>query len=164
MKTLYLLRHAHAEQPTSATLDDHERALSARGELEAENLGHFMKDQRLFPDGVFCSTSVRTKDTLRLACRTLGIEKIVTRFDRALYLAEPDIIRDEIEAADDRFQSLMIVGHNPGLEDLAEKLARHGGQEIGKFPPCTLAVFDLDIEDWHDFMPRKARLKTLFMP
>lgn len=167
MKTLYLLRHAHSEQPASAGLDDHDRMLSARGVMEAENLGAFMKEQRLELDAVFCSTSARTKETLRIALRGLfgaAPVGITMRFDRTLYLAEPDLIRDEIESADDHFQSLMIVGHNPGLEDLAERLARHGGQEIGKFPPCTLAIFDVNIGDWRDFMPKKAKLKTLFMP
>ncbi|MDE1153460.1 MAG: histidine phosphatase family protein [Micavibrio sp.] len=166
MKTIYLLRHAHADPAPNAATDDHDRTLSARGEREAENLGAFMKDQKLVPDAMFCSTSTRTRETARIAFRQLFGDRapVATRFDRLFYLAAPESIIEEIETADNRYNTLLVVGHNPGLEDMAELLARAGGQEIGGFPPCTLAAFTLDIDAWHNFNPRKAKLKTVFMP
>jgi len=166
MKTLYLLRHAHAEPIETAAMDDHDRVLSARGQREAENLGAFMKDQHLVPDAMFCSTAARTRETARIAFLQLFGPRapVASRFDRLFYLASPDTIVEEIEMADDKYSALLVVGHNPGFEDLAEKMAKAGGQQIGGFPPCALAAFTLDIDTWQDFEPRKAALKTVFMP
>ncbi len=166
MKTLYLLRHAHSDPAPSPAVDDHDRLLSARGEMESENVGNFMKEQGLAPDALFCSTSIRTRDTVRIAFGVLFGNKVpvATRFDREFYLAPPELILDEVQEADNRFSALMVVGHNPGLEDLAEKLARASGQMIGKFPPSTLAVFTADVDDWREFTAKKAVLKTVFMP
>jgi len=165
MKTLYLLRHAHSD-PAELGQDDHDRTLSARGEHESENLGDFMREQNLFPDAAFCSTSTRTRETLRIATARLfgGQGGLSPRFEKSLYLAHPETILDEIREADDRFDSIVIVGHNPGLEDIAEKLAEAHGETIGKFPPSTLAVFECDIDEWQNFSVRKTRLKTVFMP
>jgi phosphohistidine phosphatase len=167
MKTLCLLRHAHSEHATSHDMDDHDRVLSARGQLEAENVGAFMKEQGILPDALFCSSSVRTVETARIAFAELfkgGMDRLASRFDRNFYLAPPDIIMDEIREADDRYSNIIVVGHNPGLEDLAEKLARGSGQMIGKFPPSALAVFTCDVDKWSDFSAKKAQLKTVFMP
>ena len=167
MKTLCLLRHAHSDPAASHDIDDHDRVLSVRGLMEAENVGAFMKEQRITPDAMFCSSSTRTKETARVALAELykgGMDSIATRFDRDLYLAPPDVIMDEVREADDRFGMLLIVGHNPGLEDLAEKLARAGDEMIGKFPPSALAVFACDVDKWRDFSAKKVKLKTVFMP
>ncbi len=166
MKTIYLLRHAHAEAPAGPAMDDHDRPLSARGIAEAENCGAFMHEQNLKPDLMLCSTSVRTRETARLVLDIVfeGDADIESRFERSLYLADPDNIIDEIHNADDRFERLLLVGHNPGFEDMAEKMARATAQEIGRFPPCTLAVFNIEIDKWQQFAPKKARLKTVFMP
>lgn len=167
MKTLCLLRHAHSEPAASVDVDDHDRVLSVRGLMEAENVGAFMKEQNILPDALFCSSSIRTRETARIALSGLfkgGMDSIASRFDRDLYLAPPDIIADEIREADDRFSRLLVVGHNPGFEDLAEKLARAGGEVIGKFPPSALAVFACDIDKWRDFSAKKTKLTTVFMP
>jgi phosphohistidine phosphatase len=167
MKTLYLLRHAHSDPSPSPEVDDHDRLLSARGEMESENLGAFMKEHGHVPDALFCSTSLRTRDTVRIAFDVLfpnGKAPVATRFDREFYLADAELILDEVQEADNRFSRLLVVGHNPGFEDLAERLARAGGQVIGKFPPSTMAVFTADVDDWRDFTPKKAVLKTVFMP
>lgn len=167
MKTLCLLRHAHSDPATTPDMDDHDRVLSARGKLEAENVGAFMKEQGILPDMMFCSSSARTVETARIAFAELfkgGMESLASRFDRDFYLAPPEVIMDEIREADDRYSKLIVIGHNPGLEDLAEKLARAGGEVIGKFPPSALAVFTCDVEKWQDFSRKKVQLKTVFMP
>ena len=167
MKTLCLLRHAHSDHATTPEMDDHDRVLSARGQREAENVGAFMKEQRILPDAMFCSSSVRTVETARIAFAELfrgGMDSLASRFDRDFYLAPPEVIMDEVREADDRYSHIIVVGHNPGLEDLAEKLARGSDQVIGKFPPSALAVFTCDVDKWQDFSPKKAQLKTVFMP
>jgi phosphohistidine phosphatase len=166
MKTLCLLRHAHSDHALPG-MDDHDRLLSQRGEREAENVGAFMKEQGILPDALLSSTSVRTKDTARIALEVLfrgGKGDVSKRFERNLYLAPPDIITDEIRDTEDRFSRLLVIGHNPGFEDLAEKLASSTGEMIGKFPPAALAVFDCDIDDWRSFAAKHARLRLVFMP
>jgi phosphohistidine phosphatase len=166
MKTLYLLRHAHSDSAEPGQ-DDHDRGLSARGEQESDNVGAFMKEQGLVPDALFCSTSVRTKETVRLSFARIfrpGKDGIMSRYDRSFYLAPLDVLVEEIRDADDHFSRLLVVGHNPGLEDLAEKLAVAGGQSIGKFPPSALAAFTCEIEGWRDFSAKTCKLKKLFMP
>lgn len=166
MKTLYILRHAHSESAEPGQ-DDHDRILSARGEQESDNVGAFMKEQNLVPDALFCSTSTRTRETVRIAFARIfkpGRDGIMTRYDRSFYLAPLDVLMDEIRDADDHFSRLLIVGHNPGLEDLSEKLASFGGEGIGKFPPSALAAFSCEIDRWHDFSPKSCKLKKLFMP
>ncbi|HYD17545.1 MAG TPA: histidine phosphatase family protein [Patescibacteria group bacterium] len=165
MKTLYLLRHAHADAAELGQ-DDHDRRLSPRGETESENLGAFMKQQNLYPESAACSTSLRTRETLRIAAAKLfdGQGGLSARYERSLYLAHPETIIDEVREADDRFASLMIVGHNPGLEDIAERMAEGCAAHIGKFPPATLVVFECDIGKWEEFSLKKLRLKTVFMP
>lgn len=148
-------------------MDDHDRLLSPRGEMEAENAGLHMKQLMLFPDALISSSAVRTRETARLVFDALygeGRHGVSCRFTRELYLAPPDVIVDEIRQAEDRFSCLLAVGHNPGFEDLAEKLAHTGGQAIGKFPPAALAVFDVDIQRWQDFTARAAKLRLVFMP
>lgn len=166
MKTLYLLRHAHA-QSAEPRMDDHDRALSPRGETEARNAGAFMKEQGLVPDAMLCSSSARTKDTARIVFEVMfdgGRVPVAATVDRALYLATPRGILEEIAGADDRHDRLLVIGHNPGMEDLAEALAGASGQVIGKFPPSALAVFISDAEKWEDFSVETAKLKTVFMP
>lgn len=166
MKTLYLLRHAHSDS-ADAGMDDHDRPLSTRGEQESDNAGAFMKEQGLVPDALFCSTSERTRETVRFVFARIfkpGRDGIMSRYDRSFYLAPVDVLLEEIRDADDHFSKLLVVGHNPGLEDLAERLAAPGGQSIGKFPPSALAAFSCDIGRWHDFSVKSCKLKKLFMP
>jgi phosphohistidine phosphatase len=167
MKTLCLLRHAHADPVPTPGTDDHDRLLSPRGEIEAENAGVYMREHRIFPDALVCSSSARTKETARIAFDALFAPEghgVSCRYTRDFYLAPPDVILDEIRQTEDRFACLLAVGHNPGFEDLAEKLAHGAGQSIGRFPPCALAVFDADIDSWRDFSARKVKLRLAFMP
>ena len=166
MKTLCLLRHAHSDPAPSRDVDDHDRTLSARGEQEAQNVGAFMKEQRIVPDAMLCSSSLRTKETARIAFDVIfgSRNEVASRFTRDLYLAPPEIIVDEIRTADDDRSCLLVVGHNPGFEDLAEKLAQANGEMIGKFPPAAMAVFTCNTGKWRDFSARQAKLKLVFMP
>ncbi|MBI1215882.1 MAG: hypothetical protein GC185_08700 [Alphaproteobacteria bacterium] len=164
MKTVYLFRHAHAEHPGPA-MDDHDRPLSARGEAEAENAGAFFKEQGIAPDLVLCSSSLRTVQTLKLALAALDAQsEVQSRFERKFYLAARETLLDEIQEADDAFSRLMIVGHNPGMGELAEKLCAATGEEIMGFPPAAFAAFTCDVESWEDFKPKHAKLALVYMP
>lgn len=166
MKTLYLLRHAHTESAAPGQ-DDHDRILSPRGLEEARNVGLYMKEQGLVPDAMLCSSSVRTTETAKLVFEVLfdgGKVPVASSIDRDYYLATPRTLFDGVTQADDRFESLIVIGHNPGMGDLAATLAGAGGQDIGGFPPAALAAFTCETGTWENFSLDAAKLKALFMP
>lgn len=164
MKTLYLLRHAHALAEAPPMLGDHERVLSAKGAQEAENLGLFMKEQDILPDYILSSSSVRTIQTARIVMSSVFDtegRRIDTRFDRSLYLADPGTIISTIREVNEDYENLLVIGHNPGMAELAHHLS-HG--TVKEFPPCTFAVFETTAEGWDDFDTGKIELKKVFIP
>lgn len=164
MKTLYLLRHAHATAEAPPLMGDHERILSEQGAMEAEKVAAFMKDSGILPDFVLSSSSVRTIQTARII---MGVildtegRRIDTRFDRGLYLAEPAVIAEDIAATDNRYGHLLVVGHNPGMGDLAMRLSDGA---ITSFPTASLAAFTADIDDWQALTPEYLKLTASFTP
>ena len=139
MRELILLRHAHADpaMPGQADLD---RGLSAEGVAEAEAAGRWLAENGYVPDAVLCSPSRRTRETLEIALRTIGY--VDQRIEPSIYEATPGTL---IALADTNVQTgrLMIVGHNPGLEQLAALM--HSGQsgDYRGMPPGGVAVLSL---------------------
>lgn len=169
MRRLLLLRHAKAE-PHAA--DDHKRALIERGRKDSARLGRFLRDEVYLPDLVLSSDSRRTRQTLDIALPETGAKPQV-QYLRELYLAEPEVIFSVIRRAADKAGVLMIVGHNPGLEQAALALAamplekrlrkRYDAMDE-KFPTCALAVIDFDVGAWADVMPGLGELDAFVRP
>jgi phosphohistidine phosphatase len=145
-------------------MDDHDRPLSARGQMEAENAGLFLKQQGIAaPDLVYCSSALRTMQTLDYALNTLEAEDMPQTVDRRFYLAARETLLEEIQNADDEFSRLMIVGHNPGMGELAQELA--GGRDgVPAFPPAALAIFTCDVGNWADVTAAETELATFYSP
>ena len=144
VKTLLLLRHAKSAWNDPA-LDDHERPLNERGRRDAPRMGELIREYRLLPDIVISSDAERahlTAEAVARAARYAG--EIV--LDRRLYLASPADIVDLLQEVRPDARTVMIVGHNPGLEDLVEHLT--GEQQ--DLPTATLAQIDLPIDEWRD--------------
>lgn len=167
MKTLYLLRHAAAEQNAPAPFTDHERALSPEGEAEAGAVGEYLRALP-FPAQVLSSSSVRTLQTVRAVYgRILKDEgqKVFSHFDRKLYLAPADLLLDAIRATDDINDVLLVAAHNPGVAELAHILSRGAlADHTQDFVPATLAVFSVDAKSWGDVAPGAVALKDVFTP
>lgn len=156
MKRLLLLRHAKAAQDVGE--GDHARALTDRGRRDAALMGHAMDVRGYLPDSVICSTSQRTTQTWDLLSVELAKSPPVA-FRKELYLASPRQILEQIHQTDAAVRSLLVIGHNPGMEECATRLARkpvsksesHKLQDMReKFPTCALAVLDFDAEAWSD--------------
>lgn len=171
MKRLILLRHAKAE-PDKAGLDDRDRALTDRGRADAIRMGQFLREEGCVPDLVFCSSAERTRQTFELVLPQLGKLPGVTALDE-LYLARWLTIINQIRLAPKTAAALMVVGHNPGLEDCARKLARPPGDAQGrrlheamraKFPTGAAAVFDFVIADWSLVAPGEGELEFFASP
>lgn len=143
MLTLMLLRHAKAKRPEG--VEDFDRKLSRRGREAAGRLGTTLREANLVPDLVLCSAARRTRETWELVAPGLG-RAVPTREVRALYLAGPAKIMEQVHKVADDTPRVMVVGHNPGIATLA---ARLGGTEL-EFPTCALAVITFDQPRWRD--------------
>ncbi|HEX6610982.1 MAG TPA: histidine phosphatase family protein [Hyphomicrobiaceae bacterium] len=164
MLTLYLFRHAKSAWD-DPSLADFDRPLATRGESAAPAMAAYMKAKGLQPDLVLCSAARRTRDTWALMAGTLGQPR--TTYLDEIYEAEPSALATTIRRAPSDARRLMLIGHNPGLEDLAHGLIASGDRDgrkalAEKFPTAALAVIDFDIETWRDLAPATGRL-TLFM-
>ena len=154
MKRLFLLRHAKAERDGKG--GDETRALAPRGREDSVRMGRFLNEEVYVADLVLCSSAVRTRETLALILPQLNVKPAVKYLDE-LYLAEVDTILGLVRHTRDTTGSLMIIGHNPGLEDCARSLVRppedrklrRSYEAMGeKFPTGALAVIDFDAAKW----------------
>lgn len=160
MKTLYLLRHAKAASD-SPTFEDRDRALNERGKKDAAAVAQAMKARDYIPDIILCSSARRTQETCRLVQETIEPDVLV-RYDAGLYLATDREILEAVQGLEEEFRSALVIGHNPGLEELAMQLARKGGPP--KFPTAALAVFEFGLEMWRDVAPRRGTYTDYLTP
>lgn len=166
MLTLMLLRHAKAEQHGRG--NDAARKLTSKGEAGAAALGAHMAELGILPDFALVSAAARTRGTLEFFVQGAGVA-IPARFEESLYNASDLQLRDTLRIVDAKVATLIIIGHNPGIMDLASLLARHGdaadlGRLNERFPPCALAVIAFDVETWSDARTSGGRLDLLLMP
>ena len=144
MKTLLVLRHAKSSWNDSA-LDDHERPLNQRGRRDAPRMGKLVREYGVIPDVVISSDAVRARLTAEAVAEAFryGGEILL---DPHLYLAGPAEILPLLQRLRENAETVMIVGHNPGLEQLVEQLT--GKQQ--DLPTAALAQIGLPIDRWRD--------------
>ena len=160
MRTLLLLRHAKSSWADVGTRD-HERALNARGEATAPRMAELLRDQALIPDLILSSSAVRARRTAEIVAATLGLSEDHLGTSEDLYLASPGTILDVVRGRAGDADKVLVVGHNPGIEDLVEAFV--GWSEV--MPTAALAAFRLDIDSWHDLAPMSpAELLGLWRP
>jgi phosphohistidine phosphatase len=166
MTTLHLLRHAKSSWADDR-LADRDRPLAPRGERAARRLAEHLRQQRISPSKVLCSTARRARDTLALVAPAFGPGTEVSLED-GLYAASGESLLRRLRRVPAGTESVMLVGHNPGLQDLAVTLAR-GGAELGRlatrYPTAALATLRLrDGVTWPDLGPGDADLAGLVVP
>lgn len=169
MKRLYLLRHAKAVPP-DPRLEDHDRELTVRGMHDAGAMARYMRKNGFMPDLVLSSTAARTRQTAELVLREMEAR---ADYRAALYLAEPGKILALVQAASNSVAGVMVVGHNPGMEELATLLAREPVRRKErarrdvleeKYPTAALAVLEFDVEKWRDLRPGEGELVDFVRP
>jgi phosphohistidine phosphatase len=144
MKTLLILRHGKSSWK-DPDLDDHDRPLNKRGRRDAPRMGRLLRELDLVPDLIVSSTARRAHDTADAAADAAGYaDEVCTNTE--LYHASPMTWIDELRQVSDIHQSVLLVGHNPGLEELVETLT----DESESLPTAALAQVTLPIDSWSD--------------
>ncbi len=168
MKILGLLRHAKSDWDDT-NQRDFDRGLNARGRLGAELIGAHIRDHGITWDRVIASPAVRVKLTLNSA-----LPDVSAIYDQRLYLASFDTIAETIEAhagnGAAEAKTILICGHNPGLQDVLLELVAPGKENdlfreaVVKFPTAAYAVLECEIERWADLKRYCAKLVHLARP
>jgi phosphohistidine phosphatase len=165
MGKLYLLRHAKAV-PQSAGRPDRDRPIEKRGREDASALARWIADHELRADLILCSPARRTRETLELIVPAFRCAPEI-RYEDALYLADADRLLGRLRDIPDRARRVMVVGHNPGLQELAQALSDADGKMADRLaanlPTTGLACFEIVVE-WAALRRRAARLTALVTP
>lgn len=164
-KTLILFRHAKSSWEEN--VEDHDRPLADRGRKASPLMARWLVEEKLIPALTLVSTSRRTQETWTLLSSEIG--KMQKRDNADIYEAPAGRILDVIHGVEPSVDRLMVVGHNPGLEDLAALLMKDDGGEAGsrltrKFPTAAIAVLALPIDDWTELAPGIASLEQFVSP
>ncbi len=165
MHALHLLRHAKSSWPDE-DLDDHDRPLSKRGRRDAEAIARHLAKRGGAPDLVLSSTAARARATLEPLLDRLKPRRVL--LDRDLYLTPGAKLLEHLREAGEDVGTALLVGHNPGLHELALLLADPDSPvELpplsGKFPTCALASYRFGSE-WRRLKPHAATLIAYVTP
>jgi phosphohistidine phosphatase len=149
MRRVYLLRHAKSSWK-DRSLADRDRPLAGRGKRAAKAVAGRLQAEGIRLDLVLCSPARRASETLERVEAAFG-DQVEARLDEALYGANEAELLARLRALPDEVDSVMVIGHNPGLEELALALASEGAQLARmreKFPTAALATIDLPTNSW----------------
>lgn len=160
MKTLFIMRHAKSSWK-DPRLDDHRRPLNKRGKKTAPTMGQRLKEKGVQLDVIVSSDARRAVDTAASVAGVLGLSSEDIREMPELYHASPDRILDIVKAFPDHWKQVMLVGHNPGLTELAN---RYLSPPIASIP--TAGIVELRFESllWREIEPACLGLSWLDFP
>lgn len=176
MKTLGLFRHAKSDWG-DAVARDFDRPLNKRGRKAATLMGEHIRDHGLQTgqhwDRILASPAARAAETIERAAQGIGYpsaKNFAVNWDRRIYLASSATLIDLLRETDNRLSSVMLVGHNPGLEDLIFDLVPDDGTSplrdmvMEKYPTATFSVLALDIAHWAELTENCGRLLHMARP
>lgn len=157
-KRLILMRHAKSDW-SSAAKGDHDRPLNGRGRLSATALGDWLRTKKIIPDQALISSATRTRETfarLGVACDT--------EFQKGLYLAEPNEMLASLRNASG--DTVLMIGHNPGIAELAEILVAQPPEHSRFFdyPTGATLVVDFAIDGWDALKPSSGDVQEFVIP
>jgi len=149
MKTLLLMRHAKSSW-NNARLSDYERPLNERGRHDAPRMGELLRREGLIPDLIIASSAKRAATTAELVALELSLDSDI-RYTEKLYLAEPNAYITLARQLDNEIETLLMVGHNPGVQELVEWLT--GEEEM--MSTAALAHVRAPIQKWSELIEGK---------
>ncbi len=164
MKHVLLLRHGKSSWD-DPKLADHDRPLAPRGRRAAKLIAEHLRRDLPAPELVLCSSARRTRDTLERISPALG-GRVTVQIEDELYAASEERLLERVRELDEGVESVLLIGHNPGLERLALELAGSGDKLAGvrrKYPTAALATLEFD-GTWRELRPGSAELTDFVTP
>jgi phosphohistidine phosphatase len=164
VRRLHLLRHAKSSWDDDS-LRDRDRPLAPRGRKATKRIARWAQKHDVRPQLVVTSSAVRARETVRGVLPGLGEPEVW--IETALYAASAETLLERVRALPDEADETMLVGHNPGLQELLLLLAGPGDlreRAQAKFPTGALATLEADVARWSDLQPGVARLVELVVP
>ena len=167
MHRLMLLRHAKSswDDPSQPDFD---RPLNRRGRKAAPEMARHMVDRGFVPELILCSTAQRTRETLAVLLNAFR-DPLEIRLLDELYEASEAQITDAVRHSAGNAASVLVIGHNPGMEECADSLVGSAGKGLGEafetdFPTAALAVIDFEMASWGDLAPGTGHLSAFVRP
>jgi phosphohistidine phosphatase len=164
MYRLHLLRHAKSSWDDS-TLTDRERPLAPRGRKAAKRIADWAASHDVRPQIVACSSAVRARETLQRVLPGLGEPEVWTEV--SLYAASAETLRARVQALPDEVDEAMLIGHNPGIQELVLLLAEESelrDRVAAKLPTGGLATLEADVRGWAEIKPGHMWLSSFVVP
>lgn len=168
MRRLLLFRHAKAVQSGRGGSEDRLRGLVDRGRKDSATIGAYLAAEGLVPELALVSPAVRTQETLKFSAREFAGPLDVLTAEK-LYDATPDAILALIKETPDKVQSLLVIAHNPGLQELALMLVASGNVKAREqieenLPTAGLVIVDLPVDEWRTVRRESGRLERFVTP
>ena len=159
LKTLLVMRHAKSSWKDD-NINDYDRGLNSRGKKDASRMGELLKDEGLVPDYIVTSSARRARKTADHVILTSGYRG-ECRLTEDLYMAGPDQILEVVRQTPSTCNRLLLIGHNPGLEDFLERLTGASAA----LPTAAVAIIQIAVDSWSAFTQvTKAKLVRLWQP
>jgi phosphohistidine phosphatase len=166
MKTIFLVRHAKSSWKDKS-IADIDRPLAKRGRRAARSLGQYLAQQQMQPAQILCSPAQRTRETLARMEKQFDAA-VPVRYEKAIYLAEAPALLRRLRRLNDSLPSVMLIGHNPGLENLVRLLigstAEAANRLPEKFATGSLAVLAAATDEWRGLDTGGAELIAFVRP
>lgn len=163
MKNLILMRHAKSSWDDSS-LKDFDRPLAERGLKDAPKMGMFIKESGFRPDLIISSTAVRAKQTTELVSKAAGMDPSQISWEEKFYFASHDAYINAIQRAGPKNEIIMLVGHNPNMEELLALLTVGSDSGPFKFPTAAVACIELNTTSWQNIKTGSNRLIWFMIP
>lgn len=162
MKYILLLRHAKSSRKDSG-LKDIDRPLANRGQKDASAMGKFLKQVEYIPGTIISSPAVRARQTIELLAESAGLDKRTIRWNDDFYYGSGLDYLKTIQQCDEPVQTVLLVGHNPKLEETASLLC---GEKRGiiRMPTAALVCIEHPAIEWLQIKEGTARLKWMMVP
>jgi phosphohistidine phosphatase len=162
MKTLLLMRHAKSSWKES-NIPDHDRPLNRRGKHDAPLMGKLLRDQKMNLDLIISSTALRAETTANFISKAVRYKGEII-LDKSIYNAEPRDLLTLLSNCSDEYNSILLVGHNPTVEETVQMLTNTPEITMGT---CAIAHLTLAVDAWTDLKGKQtfsSRLKNFWTP
>ncbi len=160
MKRLFLIRHAKSSWK-EPELEDFDRPLNKRGKRDAPVMGKKLRERKTKIDLIISSPAKRAKRTAEIIAGIISQDPRGILWLESVYAASSQTLLHLVQKIEDAFQNVMLVGHNPGLTTLAERLT---GREIDNIPTCGIVAIEFEVDSWKNIRDKTGKLEFFDYP